>query len=103
MSEQQPSWNEDLGAALVGAVVLVGITWERADSIAEEQLFGTVETADADGVILVLGGTREGERYHLPPDPCAFFPAEPGSYRLHSTGETVENPDFLATWTVTAR
>jgi hypothetical protein len=26
--------------------------------------------------------------------------AEPGSYRVRQTGEVVENPDFIATWTV---
>jgi hypothetical protein len=32
----------------------------------------------------------------------AFRRAEPGEYRLASTGEVVMDPDLLANWTVTA-
>lgn len=102
MNDSKPLWDEELGAALVGAIVLVGITRESPDATIQEQFFGTVEWADAHGVELVLGGLRAGSRYRLPPDPRAFVPAEPGSYRLRSTGETLENPDFTATWIVTA-
>lgn len=102
MDESKPDWDEAFGAALVGKLVLVGITREEAGSVTQEQFFGTVDTADAHGIALILGGSRAGERYRLPPDPRAFFPAEPGSYRLRSSGETLENPDFTAIWTITA-
>ncbi|MFX0060574.1 MAG: hypothetical protein ACFFC7_00125 [Candidatus Hermodarchaeota archaeon] len=36
----------------------------------------------------------------LPPDLSAFQKAEPGDYRLRSTGEVVINPDFTVLWTV---
>ncbi len=100
MSEFEPEWDQALGKALLGARVLVGITHEDQGSSWDEQFFGTVESATADGVLLSLQGARAGNRYNLPPDPRAFLPAQPGTYRLRSTGETVENPDYTASWTI---
>ncbi|MDF7774697.1 hypothetical protein P1X14_05515 [Sphingomonas sp. AOB5] len=103
MHEDRPEWDEGRGAALIGAIILVGITREGPDATTQEQFFGTVDKADARGIELLLGGSRAGGRYRLPPDLRALAPAEPGSYRLRSTGETLENPDFTATWTIVAR
>lgn len=100
MSDAKPEWDEEFGAALIGALVLVGITRVGPDETTQEQFFGTVDKADAHGIELSLGGSRTGDRYRLPPDPRAFFPAAPGSYRIRSTGETLENPDYTATWTI---
>ncbi|WP_322311900.1 hypothetical protein [Parvibaculum sp.] len=36
----------------------------------------------------------------MPPDTSAFSAAQPAEYHLRSTGETVTNPDALATWEV---
>jgi hypothetical protein len=51
-------------------------------------------------VTVRLQGRREGETYVLPAHASAFEPADPGSYRLRSTGETIEDPDYLTTWTI---
>jgi hypothetical protein len=102
MNDGKPEWDDDLAAKLVNSVVLVGITREGPDGITLEEFFGTVAQADPSGIVLLLQGVRAADHYHLPPDPRAFFPAEPGSYRLRSTGEVVENPDFTATWKVFA-
>jgi len=51
----------------------------------------------AEGVILQ---TASGEEIWLPPDFDSYHPADPGEYRLRSTGEVVVNPDYTATWTV---
>jgi len=100
MPEDTPAWDDAFGAALIGKRVLVGITRQTATGLLQEQVFGTVETADAHGIELVLGGTRFGERFGLPPDPRAFQAAAPGSYRLRSTGETLTDPDVTAMWTI---
>jgi hypothetical protein len=102
MDDGKPEWDEEFGAALLGTIVLIGITREGLDAVTQEQFYGTVVTADADGIELLLGGSRTGDRYWLPPDLRAFFPAQPGSYRLRSTGETLKNPDFTAVWTITS-
>ena len=100
MDDDRPHWDPAFGATLLGAVVLVGITHEGAEGVTHEQCFGIVDRADANGVELILDGARAGDRFSLPPDPRAFHPASPGSYRLRSTGDVCENPDFLATWTM---
>lgn len=43
-----------------------------------------------------------GETLTLPPDLRSTKRARPGEYTLHSTGETVKDPDFLVTWNVTS-
>ena len=100
MADDKPAWDDAFGIALVGKLVLVGITRHTAEGVMQEQVFGTVETADAHGIELVLGGKRSGDRFGLPPDPRAFQVAQPGTYRLRSSRETLTDPDYTAVWTV---
>jgi hypothetical protein len=100
MSDGKPEWDEAFAERLLGAVVLVGITRIASTGETQEQVYGTVERADAGGIDIRLAGSRSGETFFLPPDPRAFFPAQPGSYRLRGTGEVIENPDYTTTWTV---
>lgn len=100
MTNDKPQWDEEFADELRGSVVLVGITRQSATGETLEQFFGTVERADERGIELTLGGSRAGESYFLPPDPRAFHPAQPGSYRLRQTGEVIEDPDFTTTWTI---
>ncbi|MBX9747524.1 MAG: hypothetical protein K2X34_11520 [Hyphomonadaceae bacterium] len=102
--DDRPVWNEETAANLVGASIIIGITYLHADGSVESQvqIFGTVVSADPiDGVAVSLAGDRAGETYHLPPDLRSFAVAAPGSYRLRSSGITVENPDYTTTWTIT--
>lgn len=102
MNSNRPQWDQAFAQQLAGAVVLVGITYNEPAGARLEQFFGTVTRADEhEGITLRLDGSRSGEMFHLPPDLRAFFPAQPGSYRLRQTGETVVDPDFTATWEMT--
>ncbi len=102
-NDQRPSWDQ-LGAdALLGSSVLIGVTRVCAEGLEQEQMFGVIKSANArDGFEVALQGSRNGEVYWLPPDVRNFFPAQPGEYRLRSTGEVVVNPDFTTTWTIQA-
>jgi hypothetical protein len=53
----------------------------------------------ADGVV-VVERPGEDEPAVLPADAAAYRAAEPGTYTLHETGETVLDPDFIVTWRV---
>lgn len=106
MSEEdgRPTWDEEVAASLFGATVLVGMTRLSHEGrlLHREQFHGRVVEVDREkGVCLALGGERAGEHYWLPPVTEAFERAKPGTYTLHATGEDVENPDFLTTWTLT--
>ena len=54
-----------------------------------------------DGVTIALRGVRQGEYYVIPPVLDDLGPAEPGEYRLHSTGELVTDPDYMTSFTIT--
>ena len=87
------------------SLVLVGITYltHEEQLISQEQMHGRVVTADPEqGICLKLDGVRNGDHYWLPPDTGWFKDAAPGTYTLRSTGETVENPDYLVTVIITA-
>ena len=88
-------------AELLGTHVLVGITclnW--AGQVSELlQFHGRVVRANREEGIVVVNAF--GEELKLPPDGRAFVPADPGEYRLRSTGEVVVDPDYTATWTIT--
>ena len=83
---------------LIGKHVLAGITRiDHTEKVISHQQVHRHVTA-IDTCIHIRLAT--GEDYTLPPDPGSFFPAAPGEYRLHSTGEVVTNPDFTSIWTV---
>ena len=101
MSEDRPEWDAAFADRLSGALVLVGITRHEPAGPETDQFFGTVEAADPrKGVTLLLMGSRSGERFRFPPDLRVFSEANPGSYRLRASGETVEDPDYLAVWEI---
>ena len=96
-----PIWDTAVADSLIGAIVVVGITYADATGDRLEQFWGIIEETDpAKGVALRLRGERDGEVYRLPPYLSAFLPAKPGSYRLRTTGEMVVDPDYTTTWTI---
>lgn len=104
MTEEDPRNPLDLvWAELVGKYVLVGLTRRdmRGTMLGQEQLHGRVTIANpTEGLTLKLEGANAGRTFSLPPDLRSFKPADPGEYRLRSTGEVVHDPDFLATWVI---
>jgi hypothetical protein len=100
--DDRPAWEHARAEKLVGATVLVGLTFNEPAGQRLEQFYGTVMSADPEeGITLRLDGSRSGEIYTLPPDLRAFFLARPGSYRLRETGEVVIDPDYTTTWDFT--
>lgn len=98
--EGRPPWDAELASDLIGSRCL---TFQSASGgeTGRLQMHGIVLSADPTAGILVdLQGVRQGERYTLPPELSAFSPAAPGVYRLHETGEEIEDPDFTATWVI---
>jgi hypothetical protein len=88
---------------LIGKVVLVGVTVEnrRGEVTREEQYCGVVVSATRNnGVRVALKGKQEGTYKMLPPDTSVYERAEKGSYRMRSTGEVVEDPDYTCIWRV---
>ena len=83
---------------MLGKHVLVGITYVDAEGrqIEQREYHGAIESADERDGFAVRIDDRTIE--WLPPDVTAFSAAEPGEYRLRSTGEVVTNPDLLSTW-----
>lgn len=97
-------WSEGMAAAILGAHVIIGLTFNTRDGQCEryEQMHGRIDVADpVRGICVALEGLRKGESFWLPPDTRGFAIARPGAYRLRSTGETVSNPDFTAQFTIT--
>lgn len=84
---------------LPGKMILVGITYYTHDKqfIEQKQYHGTVVRADGKGIVI---RKSNGEETTLPPDLSSTKIAPPGEYRERSTGEIVENPDFISTWNV---
>jgi hypothetical protein len=94
---------EGAAAALVGKRILIGLTSIDSEErpFHQEQFYGEIVDASPTGVsVRIDGKTRHGETVGLPPDKRAYQPAKPGTYRLRSTGEAVENPDIVSTWTI---
>ena len=86
----------------VGKSVLIGVTYVGASGQHEDhfQMHGIIESASSRGVKVALRGTHEGKSWTMPPNLRGISRAEPGRYGLQQTSEIVENPDFIAIWTV---
>jgi hypothetical protein len=102
--EERRPWDASLAKTLPGQLVLVGLAYFEVDAeepFEQQQLFGRVVSADErEGILLSLEGQRTGEQFNLPPDTRSFREADPGEYRLRSTGEVVVNPDFTVTFSI---
>lgn len=105
-SDSQPPadvWDDRTAAEVIGKIVLIGLTHlAHGDApVSYEQLHGRIASGDRkQGFRIELQGMRSGEDYWLPPQTDTFVRANPGTYRLRSTGEEVENPDYISNWTI---
>lgn len=83
--------------SIVGKVMLVGYTRCLPDGSVLDRFQRWGKVISADGRCIALEAT-DGQIFTLPPDLRSVQEAPPGTYRLHSTGEVIENPDLLSTW-----
>ena len=86
---------EEQAAILIGKHILVGLAHHNAEgeTISREQFHGIVDRATlAEGVVINLHGTNEQRA--VPLEVSYLKVAQPGEYRLKSTNEIVEEPDY---------
>lgn len=98
-----PNFDQALADTYVGKYILIGVTYldHEGQLLEQIQMHGTVVSVSPDGIAIALGGLRTGESWVMPPVLDSISPANPGIYNLRSTGEIIEDPDLLATWSVT--
>lgn len=102
-SSAQPEFDQALAESYIGKYILIGVTYLAHDGTFHEQvqMHGVIESVSTEGLKISLHGTRSGDTWLMPPNLDSVSHAKPGTYTLRSTGEAIENPDLLATWTVT--
>ena len=87
---------DDEDPSIVGKRVLIGVTY--FDGTGQEtgrgQWWGTILAFNLrQGLLVDLADS--GKQHAFPPLPDGFRPAKSRAYTLQSTGEVVEDPDFL--------
>jgi hypothetical protein len=96
-------FDDALANDLVGKSLLVGITHTDSEGnmLRRSQVFGLVVIANrAKGIC--IRDTQTSEEKWLPPDTRGIKPAPAGEYRNRATGEVVNDPDYLGSWTIAA-
>jgi hypothetical protein len=83
---------------MVGKRLLVRITYVGSGDSSDEKVQFVGVVTDVDPVVMIDHGMAEP--FSLPAERDAYDEAPPGHYTLHDTGEVVEDPDFMTTWTV---
>lgn len=94
-------YHEEEALRMVGKTVLAGITHRLHDGTitAMKQYAGVIEKVNREGFWLRLSDSEADEPLMwLPPAPRYYDDAPPGIYTMRSTGEPIENPDYLTTW-----
>ncbi len=100
-SPADEAWDEDKARWLVGKYALVGVAWVGPEGERSEQYHGRITSAEQGvGISVACEGVWKGETFVIPPATDFLAPAQPGEYKLRSTGETVKNPDVLTTWRI---
>lgn len=84
---------------IIGKVILVGFSYcsPEGEITGRKQRWGTVISADERQICI---READGGVFSIPPDLRSTHAAPEGIYRLHSTGEEIENPDLLSAWIV---
>jgi hypothetical protein len=97
-----PPFSQTLADAYIGKYILIGITRlsHAGEILGREQLHGIIAIAAPDGIVIELKGVNEGKNWRMPPSLETISHAKPGQYSLKSTGETVTDPDLLASWEI---
>src|SRR5688572_2954555 len=86
--------------ALPGRSLLVGLTYVGPDQSVQSrrQFLGEVLAAAPGAPPGLYVRAPDGEVVTLPPDSAAVLPAPRGQYRCLVSGETLTDPDLLASW-----
>ncbi len=95
---------ENAQAELIGKTTLVEL--QHVDAMGKELLlehaYGRIISVDKkDGIFIECLGLRTGTTLALPAEVDPFIAARPGLYKMQTTGEEIEDPDFFSTWTIT--
>ena len=100
--EEAEELDEAVAKGYVGKYLLIGLTIldSNGNIVDQLQMHGVVERADRTGITVSNFGYRRGDEYIHPPDLRAIEPAPAAVYRLNSTGESIDNPELLSSWTV---
>lgn len=93
-----PDFSEEVCKPFLGKRLLVGITTRdhNGAALSQQQFHGIIQRVTPEGIVILRNDS--GAAYSLPPDLSQLHPVPAGHYTLHTTGEVVENPDYLATW-----
>ncbi len=100
---KESHFDSQFAQQLLGKYIVVGITYLKPNGDLDylQQLHGIVKTvSEQEGISIELKGVYDGEEWSMPPVTSNIHEATSGIYRLRSTGEEVDDPDFTSTWKV---
>ena len=102
--QDAPPWSDEIAQILRGRTVVVNVTYLESDWKTEKssaQYHGLItEVSREAGIVIECEGIWAGHTMKLPPILANFAPAEPGIYKLDSTGEEIEDPDLTSSWSI---
>jgi len=96
-------YDEETGRKIVSKYILVGLSYidSKGNLESQLQLHGIVErSSKEEGIVVMLKGAYDGEKVQLPADTSTLQEAAPGVYKLSTTNEEIESPDFVCTFEI---
>jgi len=86
---------------LKGKVFVIGLSFVDKDGqlIEQYQTHGTVIGLTSNGLLKIL--REDNSIFQMPFDKEIIEKAKKGEYREKTTGQIIQDPDFMATWEIT--
>ena len=98
--EADQEFDAEFADELIGKTILVGLTYVEQDDtvVKRQQKFGKITSCDPESWIVVE--QEDGETFEIAPIMDAIEYARAGIYRLKGSGREIQNPDFVAQFTI---
>jgi len=99
----KPTLDESYASDYIGKTIFLDVTYldHNERRIEQKQWHGVIETfSNTEGIRIRLANSDQ--TCCLPPDPRGLSKAKRGIYEIHSTGEEIGDPDYVAVWSRTA-
>ncbi len=101
MEDSHMEYSVEQASAFIGKRIIFSLRYLHEDGTETYAgLWGVVESAHEDGLMLRVEGGTDQSHWAIPPDLGAFQPAQQSEYQFGEDGPLVTDVDYEMYWTI---